>query len=120
VDVAQGTCECESGQRAFKGVKRLGGVCKHLYICRQYHTHRIATLAATQDRPATGEVAAVAPEPGLGVRVAGSGQGYEIYELRTGTLICHVDDPATAGLPTPRRAPAFIPAPAKFAELFAA
>ncbi len=36
VDVAQGTCECESGQRAFKGVKRLGGVCKHLYICRQY------------------------------------------------------------------------------------
>ncbi len=30
VDVAQGTCECESGQRQFKGVKRLGGICKHL------------------------------------------------------------------------------------------
>jgi len=30
VDVAQGTCECESGQRGFKGVKRLCGVCKHL------------------------------------------------------------------------------------------
>ncbi len=64
VDVAQGTCECESGQRAFKGVKRLGGVCKHLYITRQYHAHRLAYLAAKSARPATGEVAAsLAPVP---------------------------------------------------------
>ncbi len=151
VDVAQGTCECESGQRAFKGVKRLGGVCKHLYITRQYHAHRLATdLPATTGRPATGEVAAVAPESGLGVRVASSGEGYEVYSLRTGALICHVDDPARAGLPTARQAqgvdwktlaaqfaavtvptfdfrsqatapaPAFIPAPPAFSELFAA
>jgi len=117
VDVLQGTCECESGQRGFKGVKRLGGVCKHLYICRQYHTHR---MAAPSGRPTTPEVAAVAPGSGLGVRVASTGEGYEVYSLRTGALICTVDDPATAGLPTPRRAPAFIPAPAEFAELFAA
>ncbi len=79
VDVAQGTCECESGQRAFKGVKKLGGVCKHLYITRQYHAHRLAYLAATTPRPVTQEVAAaVAP------------------------------------------APAFMPAPTAFAELFAA
>ncbi len=117
VDVLQGTCECESGQRAFKGVKRLGGVCKHLYITRQYHAHR---MAATSARATTPEVAAVAPEPGLGVRVASSGKGYEVYSLRTGALICTVDDPAQAGLPTPRRVPAFIPAPAAFAELFAA
>jgi len=64
VDVAQGTCECESGPRAFKGVKKLGGVCKHLYICRQYHAHRLAYLVATTTRPATGDVAAsVAPVP---------------------------------------------------------
>ncbi len=84
VDVVNGTCECEAGQRAFKGVKRLGGVCKHLYICRQYHAHRVAYLAATTARPATGEVAAsVAP-----------------------------------AVTTP--APAFIPAPPAFAQLFAA
>ncbi len=125
VDVLQGTCECESGQRAFKGVKRLGGVCKHLYITRQYHAHRLAT---TTGRPATGEVAAVVPESGLGVRVASSGEGYEVYSLRTGALICRVDDPARAGLPTPPAqsvdgktlAPAFIPAPPAFSELFAA
>ncbi len=64
VDVAQGTCECESGQRGFKGVKRLGGVCKHLYICRQYHAHRLAYLAATTHlRPATQEVAASVGTP---------------------------------------------------------
>jgi len=150
VDVAQGTCECESGQRAFKGVKRLGGVCKHLYICRQYHAHRLAAdLPATTGRPATGEVAAVAPGSGLGVRVASTGEGYEVYSLRTGALICRVDDPARTGLPTPRQAqgvdwttlaaqvaalpvptfdfraqatpaPAFIPAPVAFSELFAA
>jgi len=78
VDVLQGACECECGQRQFKGVKRLGGVCKHLYITRQYHAHRLAYLAATTARPATGGVAAVAP------------------------------------------APAFIPAPPAFSELFAA
>jgi len=84
VDVLQGTCECESGQRQFKGVKRLGGVCKHLYICRQYHAHRLAYLAATTARPATSTVAAsVAPV-----------------------------------VTTP--APAFIPAPPAFSELFAA
>ncbi len=148
VDVAQGTCECESGQRQFKGVKRLGGVCKHLYICRQYHAHRMAYLAATQDRPATGEVAAVAPGRGLGMRVASTGKGYEVYSLRTGDLICRMDDPARAGLPTaPTQgvdwktltaqfaalsvpsfdfraqaalAPAFIAAPPAFSELFAA
>jgi len=148
VDVLRGTCECESGQRAFKGVKRLGGVCKHLYITRQYHVHRLAYLVATAGRPATGEVAAVAPESGLGVRVASTGAGYEVYSLRTGALICHVDDLARAGLPTtPTQgvdwktlaaqfaaptvptfdvrsqaapAPAFIPAPTAFAELFAA
>ncbi len=150
VDVAQGTCECESGQRGFKGVKRLGGVCKHLYITRQYHAHRLAAdLPATTGRPATGEVAAVAPESGLGVRVARSGEGYEVYSLRTGALICRVDDPARAGLPTARQAqgvdwttlaaqfedlpvpsfdfraqaaptPAFIPAPPALSELFAA
>jgi len=148
VDVAQGTCACESGQRQFKGVKRLGGVCKHLCIARQYHTHRMTYLAATTGRPATGEVAAGAPESGLGVRVASSGEGYEVYSLRTGALICHVDDPARAGLPTtPTQGvdwktlaaefaalpvpafnfraqaalvPAFIPAPTAFAELFAA
>jgi len=65
VDVAQGTCECESGQRGFKGVKKLGGVCKHLYITRQYHAHRLAYLAVTTPRPATQEVAAVAPTPGF-------------------------------------------------------
>jgi len=147
VDVAQGTCACESGQRGFKGVKRLGGVCKHLYICRQYHAHR---MAAPTGRPTTPEVAAVAPEPGLGVRVASTGVGYEVYSLRTGALICRVDDPARAGLPTPPAqsvdwttlaaqvaalpvpsfdfraqaatapAPAFIPAPPDFSELFAA
>jgi len=145
VDVLRGTCECESGQRGFKGVKRLGGVCKHLYITRQYHTHR---TAAPTGRPTTPEVAAVAPGSGLGVRVASAGEGYEVYSLRTGALICHVDDPARAGLPTaPSRsvdwktlaaqfaalpvptfdvrsqaapAPAFIPAPPAFSELFAA
>jgi len=149
VDVVQGTCECDAGQRQFKGVKRLGGVCKHLYITRQYHVHRLAAdLPATTGRPTTPGVAAVAPESGLGVRVASSGEGYEVYSLRTGALICHVDDPARAGLPTapsqsvdwttlaaqfaavavptfdvraqaaPR--PAFIPAPPAFSELFAA
>ncbi len=149
VDVLQGTCECESGQCGFKGVKRLGGVCKHLYVSRQYHDHRLATdLPATTGRPTTPEVAAVAPESGLGVRVASTGEGYEVYSLRTGALICHVNDPARAGLPTaPSRsvdwktlaaqfaavavptfdvrsqaapAPAFIPAPPAFSELFAA
>ncbi len=68
VDVQNGTCECESGQRAFRGVKKLGGVCKHLYICRQYHAHRLAYLAATMPCPATGEVAAPVvtnPAPGF-------------------------------------------------------
>ncbi len=132
VDVLQGTCACESGQRAFKGVKRLGGVCKHLYITRQYHAHRMAAdLPATTGRPTTPEVAAsVAPGSGsgLGVRVASAGEGYEVYSLRTGALICTVDDPAQAGLPTaPARsvngatpAPAFIPAPPAFSDLFAA
>ena len=145
VDVAQGTCACESGQRGFKGVKQFGGVCKHMAICRQYHAHR---MAAQVGRPTTPEVAAVVPERGLGVRVASSGKGYEVYSLRTGALICHVDDPAGAGLPTaPSQgadwttlaaqfaalsvptfdfrsqatpAPAFVPAPPAFSELFAA
>jgi len=40
-------------------------VCKHLYITRQYHAHRLAYLAVTTPRPATQEVAAVAPTPGF-------------------------------------------------------
>jgi len=64
VDVVNGTCECASGQRGFKGVMRLGGVCKHLYITRQYHAHRLAYLAATTARPVTSPVAAsTAPMP---------------------------------------------------------
>ncbi len=88
--------------------------CKHCVLALAAHAYRA--------HPSHLQSAAALPEKesGLGVRVASSGLGYEIYELRTGALICTVDDPATAGLPTPPRAPAFIPAPAKFAELFAA
>jgi len=88
--------------------------CKHCVLALAAHAYR--------QSPSHLQSAAALPEKesGLGVRVASSGEGYEIYELRTGALICHVDDPATAGLPTPRRAPAFIPAPTAFAELFAA
>ncbi len=102
-------CECRSSD--------FGKTCKHARLALAAHAYR---LAPTHQRPTTPEVAAVAPEPGLGVRVASTGEGYEVYSLRTGALICRVDDPATAGRPTPRRAPAFIPAPAAFAELFAA
>jgi len=88
--------------------------CKHCVLALAAHAYR--------QSPSHLQSAAALPEKesGLGVRVARSGEGYEIYELRTGALICHVNDPAVAGLPTPRRAPAFIPAPAEFAELFAA
>ncbi len=88
--------------------------CKHCVLALAAHAYRA--------HPSHLQSAATLPEKesGLGVRVASTGLGYEIYELRTGALICTVDDPATAGLPTPRRAPAFVPAPAEFAELFAA
>ncbi len=88
--------------------------CKHCVLALAAHAYR--------QSPRHLQSAAALPEKesGLGVRVASSGLGYEVYSLRTGALICTVDDPATAGLPTPRRAPAFIPAPAEFAELFAA
>ena len=130
-------CECRASD--------LGKACKHRRLALAAHAYR---LAPTHQRPTTPEVAAVAPGSGLGVRVASTGEGYEVYSLRTGALICHVDDPARAGLPTaPSQsvdwktlaaqfaavavptfdfcsqaapAPAFIPAPAEFAELFAA
>jgi len=88
--------------------------CKHCVLALAAHAYR--------QSPSHLQSAATLPEKesGLGVRVASSGEGYEVYELRTGALICHVDDPATAGLPTPRSTPAFIPAPTAFAELFAA
>jgi len=50
VDVLRGTCECESGQRAFKGVKRLGGVCKHLYITRQYQAQCYGSCSQVQSK----------------------------------------------------------------------
>ncbi len=131
-------CECRAAD--------LGKACKHRRLALAAHAYR---LAPTHLRPATGEVAAVAPGSGLGVRVASTGKGYEVYSLRTGALICHVNDPAVAGLPTARQAqgvdwttlaaqfaavavpsfdfraqaapaPAFIPAPPAFSELFAA
>ncbi len=88
--------------------------CKHCVLALAAHAYRA--------HPSHLQSAAALPEKesGLGVRVASAGLGYEIYDLRTGALICTVDDPATAGLPTPRRAPAFIPAPPAFSELFAA
>ncbi len=130
-------CECRAAD--------LGKACKHRRLALAAHAYR---LAPSHLRPTTPEVAAVAPGSGLGVRVASSGVGYEVYSLRTGALICRVDDPARAGLPTaPSRsvdgktlaaqfaalpvptfdvrsqaapAPAFIPAPPAFSELFAA
>jgi len=132
-------CECKSSD--------YGKACKHAALALAADAYR---AHPTHLRPATGEVAASgAPERGLGVRVASSGEGYEVYSLRTGALICRVDDPARAGLPTPRQAqsvewttlaaqvaalpvptfdfraqatpaPAFIPAPVAFSELFAA
>jgi len=105
VDALQGTCECESGQRGFKGVKRLGGICKHLYICRQYHAHRLAYLAA---RAVTGEVAAVAPAV---QSVDWAGLAAEFAALPVSTF-----DFRSQAAPVP----AFIPAPPAFSELFAA
>ena len=110
-------CECRASD--------LGRACKHGRLALAAHAYR---CNPSHQRPATGEVAAVAPGSGLGVRVASSGEGYEVYSLRTGAFICHVDDPARAGLPTPPTqcvdwttpAPAFIPAPLAFSELFAA
>jgi len=133
-------CECKSSD--------YGKPCKHGALALAADAYR---AHPTHLRPATGEVAAVVPGSGLGVRVASTGEGYEVYSLRTGALICHVDDPARAGLPTARQAqgvdwttlaaqfaalpvpcfdfraqaatapaPAFIPAPTAFAELFAA
>jgi len=110
-------CECKASD--------LGKACKHGRLALAAHAYR---SNPSHQRPTTPEVAAVAPEPGLGVRVAISGLGYEVFSLRTGALICHVDDPARAGLPTPSAesvdgktlAPVFIPAPTAFAELFAA
>jgi len=94
------------------------------YTYRKTCKHSVLALAAHAYRahPSHLQSAAALPEKesDLGVRVASTGPGYEVYSLRTGALICTVDDPAQAGLPTPRRAPAFIPAPAEFAELFAA
>lgn len=62
VDTVHGTCECEAGRRGFKGVKAHGGVCKHLFIARQYHTHRqhnlLAAPAATQAQVSLQAVAA--------------------------------------------------------------
>jgi len=130
-------CECRAAD--------MGKACKHRRLALAAHAYR---AHPTHQRSATGDVAPVAPEPGLGVRVASTGLGYEVYSLRTGALICTVDDPARAGLPTaPTQgvdwktlaaqvaalpvpsfdfraqaapAPAFIPAPPAFSELFAA
>ncbi len=130
-------CECKASD--------MGRACKHRALALAAHAYR---AHPSHQRPVTGEVAAVAPDSGLGVRVASSGLGYEVYSLRTGALICRVDDPARAGLPTPPAqsvewttlaaqlaalsvpsfdfraqaalAPAFIPAPPAFSELFAA
>ncbi len=102
-------CECRSSD--------FGKTCKHARLALAAHAYR---AHPTHLRPTTPEGAPVAPESGLGVREASSGLGYEVYSLRTGALICRVDDPAQAGLPTPRTAPSFIPAPPPFAELFAA
>jgi len=111
-------CECKASD--------MGRACKHRALALAAHAYR---CNPSHQRPVTGEVAAVVPESGLGVRVASSGEGYEAYSLGTGALICTVDDPARAGLPTPSvesgdaRAtptPAFIPALPAFAELFAA
>jgi hypothetical protein len=38
VNVIEGTCDCEAGQRGFRGVQHLGGVCKHLYAARIAHS----------------------------------------------------------------------------------
>jgi len=96
--------------------------CKHCVLALAAHAYRT--------HPSHLQSAAALPEKesGLGVRVASSGEGYEVYSKRTGELICRVDDPAGAGLPTPPAqsvdwtapAPAFIPALPAFAELFAA
>jgi len=114
-------CECKASD--------MGRACKHRALALAAHAYR---SNPSHQRPVTGEVAAVAPGSGLGVRVASTGLGYEVYSLRTGALICTVDDPAGAGLPTPRQAqgmdwttlavpaPVFMPAPPAFAELFAA
>ncbi len=69
VDAQSGTCECEAGRRQFQGCKKLGGVCKHLYFVRQYHSHRVARMA-NADHAATQEVAAVAPVPSVAERLA--------------------------------------------------
>ncbi len=110
-------CECRAAD--------LGKACKHRRLALAAHAYR---CNPSHQRPTTPEVAAVAPGAGLGVRVASTGAGYEVYSLRTGALICRVDDPARAGLPTaPSQSvdwttltPAFIPAPPAFAALFAA
>ncbi len=112
-------CECKSSD--------YGKACKHRALALAAHAYR---CNPSHQRPVTGEVApSVAPGAGLGVRVASSGAGYEVYSLRTGSLICRVDDPSRAGLPTPSaqsvdaRATlpaAFIPAPPAFSQLFAA
>jgi len=114
-------CDCKSSD--------YGKACKHGHLALAAHAYR---SNPTHQRPTTPEVAALAPGGGLGVRVASTGKGYEVYSKRTGALICRVDDPAQAGLPTPLPAqsvdwktqaaptPAFMPAPTAFAELFAA
>jgi len=130
-------CECKASD--------MGKACKHGALALAAHAYR---CNPSHQRPATGDVVAGAPGSGLGVRVASTGKGYEVYSLRTGALICHVDDPARAGLPTGSSrsvdwktlmaqvaalpvpsfdfrsqaapAPAFIPAPPAFSELFAA
>jgi len=116
--------------------------CKHCVLALAAHAYRA--------HPSHLQSAAALPEKesGLGVRVASTGEGYEVYSLRTGELICHVDDPARTGLSTtPTQGvdwktlaaqvaalpvpifdfraqatppPAFIPAPPAFAALFAA
>jgi len=105
----RGQCECKAAD--------LGKACKHGRLALAAHAYR---GNPSHQRPTTGVVAAATPGSGLGVRVASSGEGYEVYSLRTGALICRVDDPARAGLPTPLPTPAFIPAPPAFSELFAA
>jgi len=110
-------CECKSSD--------YGKPCKHGALALAADAYRANPRHL---RPTTPEVAAVAPGSGLGVRVASTGKGYEVFSLRTGALICHVDNPADAGLPTPPAqsvdpttlGPAFIPAPPAFSELFAA
>jgi len=103
------------------------------YTYRKTCKHCVLALAAHAYRSSPSHLQSAAAHPekesSLGVRAASSGEGYEVYSLRTGALICHVDDPAHAGLPTPSAesvdaratlAPVFMPAPPAFAELFAA